>query len=114
MELLNFRVSVEFSSVQYTHSVMSDSLRPSRLLCPWDFPGKDIGVGSHVLPQGIFLIQGIEPVSLASPALAGGFFAAALPGKPHLVIRILYNIIFLLFDFPGAFVSWCESVLCCL
>ena len=32
--------------------VMSDSLqhhglRPTRLLCPWDFPGKDTGVGCH-------------------------------------------------------------------
>ena len=26
---------------------------------------------------------GIELVSLASPALAGGFFATAPPGKPH-------------------------------
>ena len=26
---------------------------------------------------------GIEPMSLVSPALAGGFFATAPPGKPH-------------------------------
>ena len=35
-------------------SVMSDSLRPhglqpTRLLCPWDFPGKSTGVGCHCL-----------------------------------------------------------------
>ena len=30
---------------------------PVRLLCPWDFPGKDIGVGSHFLLQGIFPTQ---------------------------------------------------------
>ena len=24
-------------------------------LCPWDSPGKNIGVGSHSLLQGIFL-----------------------------------------------------------
>ena len=33
---------------------MSDSLRPhglqpTRLLCPWDFPGKSTGVGCHHL-----------------------------------------------------------------
>ena len=38
-------------------SVMSDSLRcyerqPTRLLCPWDFSGKNIEVGCHFLPQG--------------------------------------------------------------
>ena len=27
-------------------------------LCPWDFPGKSIGVGCHFLLQGIFLTQG--------------------------------------------------------
>ena len=37
-------------------SVVSDSLRPhglqpTRLLCPWDFPGKSTGVGCHCLLQ---------------------------------------------------------------
>ena len=30
----------------------------SKLLCPWDFPGKNTKVGCHFLLQGIFLIQG--------------------------------------------------------
>ena len=30
---------------------------PSRLLCPWDSPGKNAGVGCHALLQGIFPIQ---------------------------------------------------------
>ena len=33
-------------------------LHPTRLLCPWDFPGKDTGVVCHVLLQGIFPTQG--------------------------------------------------------
>ena len=32
-----------------------------RLLCPWDFPGKNTGVGCHALLQGIFLTQGPNP-----------------------------------------------------
>ena len=28
------------------------------LLCPWDSPGKNTGVGCHALLQGIFLTQG--------------------------------------------------------
>ena len=36
-------------------------LQPSRLLCPWDFPGKNTGVGFHFLLQGIFLTQGLDP-----------------------------------------------------
>ena len=44
---------------------MSDSLQPhglqpTRLLCPWDSPGKKTGVGSHTLLQGIFPIQGLK------------------------------------------------------
>ena len=33
-------------------------LQPSRLLCPWDSPGKNTGVGCHARLQGIFLAQG--------------------------------------------------------
>ena len=33
-------------------------LQPTGLLCPWDFPGKDTGVGCHFLLQGIFPTQG--------------------------------------------------------
>ena len=36
-------------------------LKPTRLLCPWDFPGKITGVGSLFLLQGIFLTQTLNP-----------------------------------------------------
>ena len=29
-------------------------LEPTRLLCPWDFLGKNTGLGCHFLLQGIF------------------------------------------------------------
>ena len=35
-----------------------DCSPPTRLLCPWDSPGKNSGVGCHCLFQGIFLTQG--------------------------------------------------------
>ena len=42
---------------KWSCSVVSDSLRPhglwpTRLLCPWDFQGKNTGVGCHFLLQG--------------------------------------------------------------
>ena len=40
-----------------SNSVQPYGLQPSRLLCPWDSPGKNTGVGSHALFQGIFLTQ---------------------------------------------------------
>ena len=48
-----------------SRSVVPDSLWPhglqsTRLLCPWDFPGKDSGVGCHFLLQGIFPTQGLN------------------------------------------------------
>ena len=33
----------------------------SSLLCPWNFPGKNIGVGCHFLLQGIFPRQWLNP-----------------------------------------------------
>ena len=35
-------------------------MQPARLLCLWDSPGKNTGVGCHVLLQGIFLTQGLS------------------------------------------------------
>ena len=33
-------------------------LQPTWLLCPWESPGKNTGVGCHAFLQGIFLTQG--------------------------------------------------------
>ena len=48
-------VAIPFSNAwkwKLSRSVMFDSswphrLQPTRLLCPWDFPGKSVGVGCH-------------------------------------------------------------------
>ena len=53
-------------------------LQPARLLCPWDCPGKDTGVGCHFLLQGIFPTQGLNPYLTA---LAGRFFTTEPPGE---------------------------------
>ena len=60
-----------------SHSISSNSLQPhgwqpASLLCPWNSPGKNIGVDSH---------SGIEP---RSPALQVDSLLCARPGKsPH-------------------------------
>ena len=51
---------------KWSCSVVSDSflphgLQPTRLLHPWDFPGKSTGVGCHFLLQKIFPTQGLNP-----------------------------------------------------
>ena len=40
---------------------LCDPMDCTRLLCPWDFPGKSTGVGFHFLLQGIFLTQASNP-----------------------------------------------------
>ena len=46
--------------------LLPHSLQTARLLCPWDFPGKNTGVGCHFLLEGIFPTQGSNPVSCVS------------------------------------------------
>ena len=53
-------------SLCVSHLVVSDSFRPhglqpTRLLYPWDSPGKNTGVGCHFLLQQIFPTQGSNP-----------------------------------------------------
>ena len=75
-------------------SIVSDSLRPhgwkpTRLLCPWDSPGKNSGASCHFLLQGNLPDPGIEPVSPASPALAGGFCPTESLGKMVQCVSII-------------------------
>ena len=68
-------------SESVNRSVVSDSLRPhglksSRLLCPWDSPGNNTGVGSHFLLQGSSW-PGIEP---RSPVLQADSLLSELQG----------------------------------
>ena len=44
-----------------SNSLLSHGLQPTRLLCPWNSPGKNTGVGNHFLLQGIFPTQGMDP-----------------------------------------------------
>ena len=55
-------MNVLYSSESVSDFVVSNSLQPhglqpTRLLCPWNSPGKKTGVSSHSRLQGIFLTQ---------------------------------------------------------
>ena len=68
-------------------SVVSDSVRPhrrqpTRLLCPWDPPSKNTGVGCH------FLLQCVKVKSLSHVRLLATPWTAAYQGPPSM-------------DFPG-------------
>ena len=69
-------------------AVTSDSLqpyglKPTGLLCPWNSPGKNTGVACHVLLQGIFLIQGLNPSLLRYLHWQASSLPWVPPGKPH-------------------------------
>ena len=66
---------------RWSHLVMSDSLLPrglysTRLLSPRNFPGKNTGVSSHFLHQGIF------PNWTHVSALQADTLSPEPPGKP--------------------------------
>ena len=44
-----------------SHVQLFAAPRTVAFLCPWDFPGKNTGVGCRFLLQGIFLTQGLNP-----------------------------------------------------
>ena len=68
------------------NSLQSYGLQPASLLCPYDSLGKNTAVRRHDLLQGIFPTQGSnEPVSLKSPALAGGFFTTSTVWEAHFI-----------------------------
>ena len=50
----------------FSHSVVSNSLQPHRLLGAGNFPGKNTGAGCHFLLQGTFLTQRSNRISWAS------------------------------------------------
>ena len=79
-------------SESISHSVVSNSLQPhglllARFLCPWDSPGKNTRVSSLSLLQGIFLIQGSNPVS----CIAGRFFTVWAMKEAQLRVCCIAN-----------------------
>ena len=59
------------------NSLQPYGLQPTRLPCPWGFPGKNTRVGFHALLPGDLPDPGIEPGPLTSPVLASRFFTTS-------------------------------------
>ena len=49
-----------FSLLDVSDSLWHHRLQPARLLCSYNSPGKNTGVGNHALIQGIFLTWGLK------------------------------------------------------
>ena len=72
------------------------TIKFTRLLRFWDFPGKSTGVGCHFLLQGIFPTQGLNPASHIARQM---LLPSEPPGNLHMRWRIIS---------PG-FASWWNS-----
>ena len=73
--------------------------------CPWNFPGKNTGVGCHFLLQGIFLTQGLNPGLLhcrRSLALHADSLTKP-PGKPS---GRIYSLLFLCLIYSCFIRTW--------
>ena len=80
--ITNFQHPAALKSESASQSVVWDSLRSSgpqtaRFLCQWNFPGKDTGMSSRSLLQGIFLTQD----RIRSPVLQADSLPAESPEK---------------------------------
>ena len=77
--------------VYWIASVVSDPLWPyglysARLLCWWDSPGKNTGVGCHALLQGIFPTQGSSLHLLGLAHWQAGSLPLVPPEKPYFLV----------------------------
>ena len=86
--------------------LFSTSWTVARLLCPWDFSGKNTGLSCHLLLQDNLPYPGIKPASPVSPAWAGWFPTIEPAGKP--MIFPLRATIFPASLSPGLYHDWLD------
>ena len=86
VQTLELKIS---QSQSVSHSLVSDSLwprglQPSRLLCPWDSPGKNTGVGSIPFSRGWSSQPRAQTHVSCISRIGGRFFTTEPPGKARL------------------------------
>ena len=86
--------------------------QPARLLCPWNFPGKNTRLGCHFFLQGMFptqeqnprLLRGQADSSLLSHLRSSTYLLLKLKSFP-LKLEVAVTI-FSIKEFPGLGVPW--------
>ena len=82
-------ISMHAESLQLCPTLWPCGLWPSRLLCPYDYPGKNTGVGCRALLQGIFPTQGSKPGLSCLLHWQAGSLPLAPPGKSKYIWKPL-------------------------
>ena len=82
------RPCIRLSSVQFSRSVMSNSLRPHGLYSPWNSLGQNTGVGSLSFLQEIFPTQGSNP---GLPHCRQILYQLSYKGSPGILEWVAYS-----------------------
>ena len=69
-------------------SVMSDSVQPHGVYCPWNSPGLNTGVNTLSLLQGIFPTQGLSP---GLPHCRWIIYQLSHKGNPRVLEWVAYS-----------------------
>ena len=76
-------VAFTFTSSHFSHAwLFATPWTVAMLFCPWDFPGKNTGVGFHALLQGIFQPRNQTFISYHILNWQVGSLPLVPPGKP--------------------------------
>ena len=81
--LITISIISESEVAQSCSTLRPWGLQPTRLLCPWDSPGKNTGVGCHSLLQGIFPTQESNPGLLYCRQTQADALTSEPPGSPY-------------------------------
>ena len=83
---LKMSLVVVVQSLSSVRLLQPCGLQPTRLFCPWDFPGKNTRMDCHFLLQGIFQTQELNLGLLhcrRTPVLQADSLPPEPDGKPH-------------------------------
>ena len=94
-------------------SVVSDSsrphgLKPTRLLLPWDFPGKSTGVGCHCIHHLCYLAGGITDTASVFSHFCSNLLSGNENKKQENLSISLVSILVYIDSFKTAFISFAE------
>ena len=87
---LLFLLLCVFSPFIRVQSLWLHGLLPTRLICPWDSPGKNTAMGCHTLLQGIFPTPRLNLWLPAFPALKWILGPLSHLGSPSSLYIILW------------------------
>ena len=84
-----FKMLVQFGPVAQSSPTLCDPWTAAHQApLPMGFSRQELWSGFLYPPPGVLPNSGINPVSLASPALAGGFFITSAAWEAHTFYRV--------------------------